>query len=316
MQAGTRIGNRYTLTYPVGRGGSGEVWAGHDDTLHRPVAVKLLRQPEADDDDRRIAVDRFMREAQVVARLDHPGVPAVHDLGVQDGAIYIVMQLVPGLVLADLIAEHSPLSATWTAAIGAQICSVLAAAHHASLVHRDLKPQNVMITPTGVVKVLDFGVAALLDPGVPRLTITGQILGTPAYIAPEQALGDAVDPRTDLYALGCVLFELLTGVLPYPADSTAEMLHRHVAEPIPLLSDHRTDLPSGLGRLVAQLLAKKPANRPESAVAVYEQLVRFATPATGPREDPLVLMPDGGHIDPMMPYLHPFGPLPLLDGKD
>ncbi|WP_238010339.1 serine/threonine-protein kinase [Dactylosporangium sp. AC04546] len=288
----------------------GEVWAGYDDKLDRPVAIKFLRQPEAAGRERATAIERFKREARATARLDHPGVPAVHDVGFHDGDIYIVMQLVSGLVLADLIAERDRLSVPWAAAIGAQICSVLAAAHAASLVHRDLKPQNVMITPAGTVKVLDFGVTALLGADLPRLTISGQPLGTPAYIAPEQAQSTAVGPRTDLYALGCVLYELLTGSPPYAADSAAEMLHRHLTDPIPLVADYRGGVPGGVVELVTRLLAKDPADRPESAAQVYELLVPFATAASGLAEDPAVILPSGQSVDPTMPYRYPFGPLP------
>jgi eukaryotic-like serine/threonine-protein kinase len=310
VQTGTRIADRYELTYPVGHGSAGDVWAGYDEKLDRPVAVKVLRQPELADDDRKTAVERFMREARVTARLDHPGVPAVHDIGFHDGDIYIVMQLVPGIVLADLIAERGHLSVSWAAAIGAQICSVLATAHAASLVHRDIKPQNVMITPTGTVKVLDFGVAALLGADVPRLTITGQVLGTPAYIAPEQATGGPIGPHSDLYALGCVLFELMTGLPPYPGDNVADTLHRHVADPIPLITDHRAGVPDGVVQLVEQLLAKNPAGRPESAVMVYDLLVPFATGERRSGEDPVILMADGQSVDPTMPCRYPFGPMP------
>ncbi|MEU0559367.1 protein kinase [Dactylosporangium sp. NPDC006015] len=312
MQARTRIGDRYEVTYPVGRGGMGEVWAGYDEKLDRPVAIKFLRRPGLAEGARDTAVERFIREARATARLDHPGVPTVHDVGFHDDSIYIVMQLVPGLVLADLLAERGRLSVSWAAAIGAQICSVLAAAHARSLVHRDLKPLNVMITPTGTVKVLDFGVAALLGADLPRLTITGQALGTPAYIAPEQALGGAIGPRTDLYALGCVLFELLTGSPPYPADNAADMLHRHQDDPIPLIDEHREGVPDGVVQLVTRLLAKNPKDRPTSAAEVYELLVPFATAQSELGEDMPVIMPDGQSIDPTMPHRYPFGPLPLM----
>jgi serine/threonine protein kinase len=189
VQAGTRIAGRYELTEPVGSGGMGQVWAGYDERLDRPVAVKFLRPGLAVETDRHDVVERFRREARITARLDHPGVPTVHDAGVVGDELYIVMQLVPGTLFADLIAENGPLPVPWVAAIGAQICSVLAAAHAASLVHRDLKPTNLILGPTGLVKVLDFGVAAVLDTDLPKLTATGETIGTPTYMAPEQALG-------------------------------------------------------------------------------------------------------------------------------
>ncbi|MGN9778059.1 protein kinase domain-containing protein [Micromonospora sp. H33] len=304
------MADRYELTYPVGSGAMGQVWAGFDEKLDRPVAIKFLRKLAIPESEREHAVERFMREARVTARLDHPGVPSVHDVGYHDDDIYIVMQLVPGMVLADLIAERGWLSAPWAAAIGAQICSVLAAAHAASLVHRDLKPQNLMVTPTGAVKVLDFGVAALLGPDVPRLTATSHTLGTPTYMAPEQALNSAVGPRADLYALGCVLFELLTGNPPFRADNPLGMLHRHMNDPIPSIAEHRAGVPDGLAQLVVRLLAKDPQHRPGSAAEVYEILAPFGAVAQELAADLALTVADGQRVDPTMPYRYPFGPLP------
>ncbi|SCL29868.1 Serine/threonine protein kinase [Micromonospora rhizosphaerae] len=276
MQARDRIGDRYELTYPIGRGGMGQVWAGYDERLDRPVAVKFLRQMEVPEDEREVAVKRFRREARVTARLDHPGVPVVHDLGEHGPDLYIVMQLVPGVVLADLIAEQEELPVGQAASIAAQICSVLAAAHDASLVHRDLKPQNVMITPSGVVKVLDFGVAALLGPAeASRLTATGHTLGTPAYIAPEQASGGVVGPGADLYALGCILFEMFAGKPPYEAKNAPDMLRRHMQSPVPIVTEYRSDVPDDLAHLLFCLLAKDPADRPASAAEIQQLLTPF-----------------------------------------
>lgn len=315
MQARTRVGGRYELTYPVGRGGMGEVWAGYDEKLDRPVAIKFLRDTGIAEADRVTAVERFMREARVTARLDHPGVPTVHDVGFHDNGLYIVMQLVPGLVLSDLIAEHSPFSVPWAAAIGAQICSVLAAAHAASLVHRDLKPQNLIVTPAGTVKVLDFGVAALIGPAdVPRLTATGQTLGTPTYMAPEQALNGTVGPGADLYALGCVLFEMLVGAPPYQADSALGLLHRHMNDPIPSVSDQRDGVPDEMVRVMARLLQKDPLDRPGTAAEVYGVLTPLATVDIGYTQSLVATTPAGQPVDPTMPYRYPFGPLPRPSG--
>ncbi|MEU2169567.1 protein kinase [Micromonospora chersina] len=310
MQSQDRVADRYELTYPLGHGGMGEVWAGFDEKLDRPVAIKFLRTLAIAGHERETAVERFIREARVTARLDHPGVPSVHDVGHYGDDLYIVMQLVPGMLLSDLIAERGWLAVPWAAAIGTQICSVLAVAHAASLVHRDLKPQNVMVTPTGAVKVLDFGVAALLGPDVPRLTATSHTLGTPTYMAPEQALNSAVGPRADLYALGCVLFELLTGNPPYRADSPLGMLHRHMNDPVPSITDHRAGLPDVLVQLVVRLLAKDPQHRPASAAEVYEILAPFGAVAPELAADLAMTVADGQRIDPTMPYRYPFGPLP------
>ncbi|MGC5307693.1 protein kinase domain-containing protein [Micromonospora zamorensis] len=283
MQAGDRIGDRYELTYPVGRGGMGQVWAGFDERLDRPVAIKFLRQLEVPEDERETAGKRFRREARATARLDHPGVPAVHDLGVHGEDLFLVMQLVPGIVLANHIAEQERLPVGEAASIAAQVCSVLVAAHAASLVHRDLKPQNIMITPSRVVKVLDFGVAALLGPAeASRLTATGRTLGTPAYIAPEQAQGGPVGPAADLYALGCILFEMLGGNPPYEAANAPDMMRRHINAPIPIITEYRSDVPDDLAHLIYCLLAKDPAERPASAGEVRQLLMPFLDDGDSP----------------------------------
>ncbi|MEU4244464.1 protein kinase [Actinoplanes sp. NPDC026619] len=308
LQAGTRIADRYELTYPVGSGGMGHVWAGYDERLDRPVAVKFLKPGLAVEADRHDVVERFQREARITARLDHPGVPTVHDAGVFGDDLYIVMQLVPGTLFTDLVAENGPLPVPWVAAIGAQICSVLAAAHAASLVHRDLKPNNLILGPTGLVKVLDFGVAAVLDTDLPKLTVTGETIGTPTYMAPEQALGSSsVGPRADLYALGCVLYELLVGDPPYLADNALGMLHQHLESPIPHVADSRDDVPAQLDKLIVTLLAKDPQGRPDSAAVVYRQLLQWASAEL---PDLAKAPPEHSAADPTSPHRFPFGPLP------
>lgn len=277
MQARDRIGDRYELTHLIGRGGMGQVWAGFDERLDRPVAIKFLRPTEVPDGERDVAVKRFRREARATARIEHPGVPAVHDLGEHGEDLYLVMQLVRGTALSDHIAEQEQLPVGETASIAVQICSVLAAAHTASLVHRDLKPQNIMITPSGGLKVLDFGIAALLGPTeASRITATGRTVGTPAYIAPEQAAGARVGPAADLYALGCIVFEMLTGKPPYEAANALEMLRRHMHAPVPIVAEYRADVPDDLAHLLFCLLAKKPEERPASAVEVGRLLEPFA----------------------------------------
>ncbi|MBO4238585.1 serine/threonine-protein kinase [Pseudonocardia alni] len=209
------VADRYRLdAFPIGRVGMGEVWLGRDTRLDRPVAVKFVRFPDGGHRDE--LVRRFVRESRITAGIEHPGVPAVYDVGTDDGVPYMVMRRVRGIRVADLVAEHGPLPLGWAAAIAAQVCAVLAAAHAAELVHRDLKPGNLMLGPDGVVRVLDFGLAAALASGDSRITRSGEALGTPAYMAPELVMAGRTDPRTDLYALGATLHEMLTRSPPVP----------------------------------------------------------------------------------------------------
>ncbi len=286
------LAERYELTSPLGRGGMGEVWEATDQRLDRRVAVKLL--PEE-----RLAVapelvKRFAREATVTAGLRHPGVPVVYDVGTYGGGLFLVMELVRGCTIADLVAEQGPLPVAWAAAIAAQVAAVLPAAHEHGLVHRDIKPQNVMITNDGTVKVLDFGVAAILDlaggpAGVSRITATGETIGTPAYMAPEQLQDLPTTPRTDLYALGCVLHEMLAGRPVFEADSPAGLITKHLQQPPPPLS--RTDLHPQLGLLVRRLLDKDPSGRPDAAEA-YACLLPYVS---GP-----------GKLGDIVPGPHPY----------
>lgn len=278
------LANRYELTSPIGRGGMGEVWAAFDKRLDRKVAVKLLRaQVLPPGVNRQGLAARFVRESRMTARVEHPGVPAVFDAGADGDRLYLVMQLVPGTDLADFLAERSPLPIAEAAAITAQIASVLATAHAASLVHRDLKPRNVMIRPDGTVVVLDFGVAALIDSDITRVTTTGETVGSPAYMSPEQVVGGKPTPRSDLYALGCILHELLAGVRPFTAQGSFAAMRQQVDDPPPLLRTQRPDAPEELERLVLDLLAKEPAHRPADASDVYARLRPFLpTPWTWP----------------------------------
>ncbi|MEV6902364.1 protein kinase [Amycolatopsis sp. NPDC051372] len=301
------IAERYELTMPIGRGGMGEVWAAYDTRLDRTVALKILR-PEisADGTSGRALIARFRREARLTARLEHPGVPAVFDVGAHEGQLFLVMQLVNGLDLADFIATKGPCPVEWSAAIGAQIAAVLSAAHAVSLVHRDLKPRNIMVANGGTVVVLDFGVAALLDPDITRVTMVGEAVGSPAYLAPEQLTSANISPRSDLYSLGCVLHELISGEPVFNANTPAALMYAHLQETPRPLRDCRPDVPEPLERLVLDLLAKDPENRPESAVDVYTALLPFVPrPAEGldPAEQP-------DPVDPTRPYRFPLAPRP------
>ncbi|KAA9375539.1 serine/threonine protein kinase [Microbispora cellulosiformans] len=276
----------------------GEVWFGYDKRLDRPIAIKFIRVDRLADgrpDDE--LTRRFVRESRITASLEHPGVPAVYDCGTDGDDLYLVMQLVRGAPLNDLLDEVEEIPVGWAAAVAAQVCSVLAVAHANSLVHRDLKPANLMLCPDGTVKVLDFGVAAALSPSVTRLTVTGVVVGTAEYMAPEQTMSGTTSPQTDLYALGVILHELLAGRNQFAAETPLASMRRHVDEPPVPVRTLRPGVPEGLERLILWLLAKKPEDRPSGAALVYERLLPFC------RElPPLPGFVDGGAAQPVRMY--------------
>ncbi|MBG0828257.1 serine/threonine protein kinase [Planomonospora sp. ID67723] len=264
------IGDRYVLDdLPLGQGGMGAVYAGHDEHLDRRVAVKFLRLLTGPDEELK---RRFLREARILARLEHPGAPVLYDFGTFEQRLFQVMQFIEGVTVADLVSEHGPLPVPWAAAIAAQACAVLSAAHALSICHRDLKPTNLMLCPDGSVKVLDFGLAMFREAGSAQFTRVGQILGTPSYMAPEQIQRGLAGPRSDLYALGCVIHEMLTGEQLFTGPTEYVVFERQVKErppPVP-------GIPDDLNRLLADLLEKDPDRRPAGADALYERLQPFA----------------------------------------
>ncbi|MEE1768823.1 serine/threonine-protein kinase [Streptomyces sp. JV185] len=304
--SGRLIGGRYQLATILGQGGMGQVWTAYDQRLDRRVAVKLLRPDrvtgpigsEAAGELRR----RFVRECRVTAQVDHPGLVTVHDAGSDGDDLFLVMQYVEGADLSDHLAEHDPYPWQWSVAVAAQLCAVLCAVHAVPIVHRDLKPRNVMVRPDGTVTVLDLGVASVLDTDTTRLTHTGSPIGSPAYMAPEQAMGGAVGPYTDLYALGVLLHELLSGEVPFAGSTALGVLHRHLYEPPVPVRRIRPDIPEPLEALVLRLLAKDPQHRPSGAQEVYEHLAPLLpAPGTGLSVGPL---------DPTRPFLRPHAPWP------
>ncbi|MEV6397553.1 protein kinase [Streptomyces sp. NPDC051907] len=298
---GRVIASRYELSAVIGQGGMGQVWTAYDGRLDRRVAVKLLRPDHmaaatAADEMRR----RFVRECRVTAQVSHPGLVTVHDAGSDGDDLYLVMQYVEGADLADHLAEHEPYPWPWAVSVAAQLCAVLAAVHAVPIVHRDLKPRNVMVKPDGTVTVLDLGVASVIDTDTTRLTHTGSPIGSPAYMAPEQAMGGAVGPYTDLYALGVLLHELLSGNVPFAGSTALGVLHRHLYEPPLPVRQLRPEIPEPLEALVLRLLAKDPQHRPSGAQEVYEALA----PLLPSRGTP------AGPLDPTRPFLRPHAPWP------
>ncbi|MQS13456.1 serine/threonine protein kinase [Streptomyces kaniharaensis] len=267
---GRALNGRYELAEIIGVGGMATVWRATDRVLGRQVAVKVLNGGLADDP--RFA-ERFGREAQHAAMLAHPRIVMVFDSGVDQGSPYIVMELVQGRSLAAVLAQTPPggLPVERAVGIAAAVCEALTVAHAAGLVHRDIKPGNIMITDDGGVKVVDFGIARAGSSG--NLTQTASVLGTAAYLAPEQATASALDGRTDLYAVGCVLTEMLTGETPFTAETPVAIAFKHVSElPLPP-SARRPGLPPALDAAVLRLLAKKPADRPADAAAARAELL-------------------------------------------
>ncbi len=301
VASGRVVASRYELSTLLGQGGMGQVWTAYDQRLDRRVAVKLLRPDKvagAEADELR---RRFVRECRVTAQVDHPGLVTVHDAGSEGEELFLVMQYVDGADLSDHLAEHDPYPWQWAVAVAAQLCAVLSAVHAVPIVHRDLKPRNVMVKQDGTVTVLDLGVASVMDTDTTRLTHTGSPIGSPAYMAPEQAMGGAVGPYTDLYALGVLIHELLSGDVPFSGSTALGVLHRHLYEPPVPVRRLRPETPDALESLVLRLLAKDPQHRPASAQDVYEELSALL-PARG--------TPTGAPLDPTRPFLRPHAPWP------
>ncbi|MBV9026841.1 MAG: protein kinase [Streptomycetaceae bacterium] len=312
------IAGRYRLHTPIGAGGMGEVWQAYDERLDRRVAVKMVLaespappglQGAAYEETLQTRRARFVREVQITAALEHLGVPAVYDTGTDpaSGRLFVVMQLLQGRELQTFIDESDytddPVDVSWAAALGAQIASVLDTVHQHNVVHRDIKPSNLMLTPGGVVKVLDFGVAALRGVGtLPRLTQAGMTVGTPPYMSPEQSLANAVGPAADVYALACVLYELLTGQTPFTADGSRSYAWHHVHTPPPPIRTLRPDIPADVEKLLLAMLTKESEQR-MSAMDVYDALLPFVRTTS----TPTALLSDDVGIDPRLPFVRPFG---------
>ncbi|MGW3450676.1 protein kinase domain-containing protein [Streptomyces sp. NPDC001076] len=252
------IAGRYRLETVIGRGAMGEVWQAYDEMLGRPVAVKLLLAQNTDP----TAAARFRLEAQTAGRLRHPHVVGVVDFGEQEGRLFLVMELVQGDSLHRVLAQAGSLPAEEVARIAAQAAAGLAVAHEQGIVHRDIKPGNLLLDAAGSVKIGDFGIARFMDDPGGGLTATGQIVGTSLYIAPERALGQPAGPPSDVYSLGCVLYQLLTGQAPFNAKSAIAVLHHHLDTPPVPPRELGVRLPPAFENYLLGLLAKRPEDRP------------------------------------------------------
>ncbi|MFI8945021.1 serine/threonine-protein kinase [Streptomyces sp. NPDC053750] len=276
---GELLGGRYRLVRQLGEGGMGQVWEAQDESLGRPVAVKVISLLAGGGSHGTEARARFLREARITARLQHPNIVTIHDVGetsTEEGKVpFLVMELVRGEGL-DVKLRKGVVTSRDAARWCAQVGDALEEAHGAGIMHRDIKPSNILVSPSGIVKVLDFGIARAADPyaTADRLTQTGFIVGTPPYMAPEQARGFP-EPRSDLYALGCLLFELLTSRLPFEAPDTVGYLSAHLTQEPPAPSSVSPGIPSAWDDLVLTLLRKEPGRRHGSAAVVARALRRL-----------------------------------------
>ncbi|MGW1056423.1 Stk1 family PASTA domain-containing Ser/Thr kinase [Micromonospora rubida] len=272
------LGGRYQVGELLGYGGMAEVHRGRDLRLGRDVAIKMLRADLARDDTFQM---RFRREAQNAASLNHPAIVAVYDTGEETGPTgetlpFIVMEFVNGRTLKELLGIEGRLQPRRALEICADMCAALEFSHRHGIIHRDIKPGNVMLTQTGQVKVMDFGIARALASGVTTMTQTSAVIGTAQYLSPEQARGEAVDARSDVYAGGCVLFELVCGHPPFVGDSPVSVAYQHVREAPPTPSDINPDVTPAIDAIVLKALSKNPLNRYQSAGEMRADLLRAA----------------------------------------
>lgn len=253
-----RLFGPYRLEQRIGRGGMGEVYRAFDTGRHRTVALKILRAELGTDEEFR---ERFRREAFVAARLQDPHIVPIHDFGEIDGTLFIDMRLVHGADAAELLSRRGPMPLPDAVAVLAQVAEALDAAHAEGVVHRDVKPSNILIIPSGFAYLVDFGIARALLDGAAGLTATGATIGTTAYMAPELFEGSAIDGRTDVYALACVFYELITGEPPFRGGSPLALMHAHLTATPPRAAAVRPGIPPGLDDVIACGMAKHPHHR-------------------------------------------------------
>jgi Protein kinase domain len=290
---------RYELGARLGAGGMAEVFAGYDRSLDRPVAIKLLKTDLPDPRAR----ERFEHEARTAAGFVHPNAVTVYDVGDDGQRPYLVMELVEGRDLAELLAVRGALTPGQATRIADQMLAALGAAHQRGLVHRDVKPGNVLVTRDGTAKLADFGIAKAAADATAGLTLTGQVMGTPRYLAPEQAAGEGATPRSDLYSAGVVLYEMLAGEPPFTGETPVAIALAHQQAPVPPLTGRRPDLPPALVATVERALEKDPARRFPDAAAMQAALrggdatADATVPAPAPTPT-AVMVPDGGAAPP------------------
>jgi predicted Ser/Thr protein kinase len=307
---GETIAGRYELEEVVGHGGMSSVYRAHDSLLERYVALKVLHQQYNEDED---FVERFKREARSVAQLQHPNIVTVIDRGEEDGRQYIVFEFIDGENLKELVVRKGRLDVRDALEIALEVAQGLAFAHEHGLVHRDVKPQNVLLNGDGRAKVTDFGIARSLDVehGV---TQTGTVLGTSNYIAPEQASGQPVDVHTDVYSLGIVLYEMLTGEVPFPGENFVAVAMKHIQEPSPSVLDVRGDVPLRITEMVDRALEKDPEHRFPTMNAFAAEIEASLAELDQGEDGAVTMVVPAAQRLQRQKHRKPVSPLPLLIG--
>ena len=288
MESGALLNNRYQLLERIGTGGMADVFRARDLMLERTVAIKILHETYSND---RAFQDRFRQEARAAANLSHPNIVTVHDFGFDHDQLYIVMEHIPGKDLKTILRQRGRYSVEEAIPLIVQACAGIGYAHRAGLVHCDIKPHNMIVTPDGRLKVTDFGIARALSTIMPdeRADV---VWGSPQYFSPEQAVGEAPSPASDVYSLGVVLYEVLTGALPFTAPNSEELARMHLEEdPIPP-SEYVPDIPKALEEIVLKVLSKEPAARYRTADQLGRVLLRFGTQRDVTQTPALSLTPE------------------------
>ena len=267
IMKGQKINDRYQIIKSIGEGGMANVYLAYDTILDRDVAVKVLRGDLSNDDK---FVRRFQREALNASSLSHPNIVEVYDVGDDNGQYFIVMEYIEGKNLKDLVKKRGKLTVTEVVDIMGQIADGLSVAHDSYIIHRDIKPQNIMILENGLVKITDFGIAMAMN--ATQLTQTNSVMGSVHYLPPEQASGKGSTLKSDIYSMGILMYELLTGTLPYRGDNAVEIALKHLKEPLPSVKEEVPEVPQSVENIILKSAAKNPKNRYNDARGMYEDL--------------------------------------------
>jgi len=308
MSEGKLLNDRYQLLDRQGDGGMATVYRARDKELERDVAIKLLRDDYSDDEKFRA---RFRQEARAAANLSHPNIVTVHDFGYDVGKLFIVMEFIPGFDMKKIIRKRGRVSVKNAIPLMTQACAGIGYAHRAGLVHCDVKPHNLLVTSDGRLKVTDFGIARALST-IRHDEYSDVVWGSPQYFSPEQATGSAPSPASDVYSLGIILYELLTGTLPFMASEAEELARLHLTQiPVPL-SEYIPDIPPALEQIVAKVLAKEPSRRYRTADQLGRVLETFGTREANPVSTP-ISVPISAPISQSPPSIPEYTPEPESD---